>query len=47
LKEYTVFRKFRDAEYTITILNPKGKQMADAPTFIPYQAENKHIMITL
>jgi cellobiose phosphorylase len=47
LKEYTVCRKFRDAEYTITILNPDGKQQADAPTFIPYKAEKKHITITL
>ncbi|MBR3434078.1 MAG: glycosyl transferase [Bacteroidaceae bacterium] len=47
LKEYTVFRKFRDAEYTITVLNPDGKQKADEPIFIPYNTERKQITITL
>ena len=47
LKEYTVLRKFRDAEYTITILNPDGKQQPDTPTFIPYRAEKRQITIKL
>ena len=47
LKEYTVKRKWRDAEYVIIVKNPEGKQRADKPTLLPY-AEGKHeITITL
>jgi cellobiose phosphorylase len=47
LKEYTVVRKFRDAEYTITILNPAGKQKADKPTLVPYKPGKQEVVITL
>lgn len=41
LKEYKVTRKWRDAEYVITVKNPNGKQNADQPTVLPY-APGKH-----
>ena len=41
LKEYKVTRKWRDAEYVITVKNPNGKQHADPPTVLPY-APGKH-----
>ena len=41
LKEYTVTRKWRDAEYVITVQNPNGKQTPDQPTVLPY-APGKH-----
>ena len=41
LKEYKVTRKWRDAEYVITVKNPHGKQHADQPTVLPY-APGKH-----
>ncbi len=41
LKEYKVTRKWRDAEYVITVKNPNGKQHADQPTVLPY-APGKH-----
>ena len=41
LKEYKVTRKWRDAEYIITVQNPNGKQHADQPTVLPY-APGKH-----
>ena len=41
LKEYTVTRKWRDAEYRITVQNPNGKQTPDQPTVLPY-APGKH-----
>ncbi len=41
LKEFTVVRKWRDAEYMITVKNPNGKQKADKPTLLPY-APGKH-----
>lgn len=47
LKEYTVVRKFRDAEYTITVLNPSGKQKADKPTLVPYKAGKQSVTVTL
>jgi cellobiose phosphorylase len=47
LKEYTVVRKFRDAEYTITVLNPSGKQKADEPTLVPYKAGKQSVTVTL
>ena len=36
LKEFKVTRKWRDAEYVITVKNPNGKQHADQPTCLPY-----------
>lgn len=47
LKEYTVRRKWRDAEYVITIKNPQGKQRADKPTVLPYEAGKHQVVITL
>jgi cellobiose phosphorylase len=47
LKEYTVVRKFRDAEYTLTILNPAGKQKADKPVLVPYKPGRQAVTITL
>lgn len=47
LKEYSVKRRFRDAEYTIKVLNPMGKNKADKPVFIPYKAGKHEITITL
>jgi len=46
MKEFTVVRKFRDAEYTIKVLNPAGKQHGE-PTFIPYEAGMHEVVITL
>ena len=47
LKEYTVRRKWREAEYVITVKNPRGKQRADKPTILPYAAGKHEITITL
>jgi cellobiose phosphorylase len=47
LKEYTVVRKFREAEYTIKVLNPAGKQKADKPTLVPYKPGKQEVVITL
>ena len=47
LKEYTVKRKWRDAEYQITIKNPDGKQRADKPMLMAYQPGKQAIMFTL
>lgn len=47
LREYTVRRKWREAEYVITIKNPHGKQHADKPTVLPYAAGKHEITITL
>ena len=41
LKEYTVKRKWRDAEYVITVKNPHGKERADKPMLLVY-APGKH-----
>jgi cellobiose phosphorylase len=41
LKEYKVTRRWRDAEYVITVKNPHGKQRPDKPTVLPY-APGKH-----
>ena len=46
LKEYTVTRKWRDAEYIITVQNPNGKQHADQPTILPYApGKNKYTIV--
>ena len=47
LKEYTVTRKWRDAEYVITVKNPNGKQHADQPTILPYESGKHQYTIIL
>lgn len=47
LKEYTVRRRIRGARYTITVLNPEGKNKLDKPVFIPYEPLGKEMTITL
>ena len=47
LKEYTVTRKWREAEYVITVKNPNGKQHADRPTVLPYEPGKHEYVITL
>ena len=47
LKEYKVTRKWRDAEYVITIKNPDGKQHADKPTVLPYAPGKHEVIVTL
>ena len=47
MKEYTVRRKWRNAEYVITVKNPQGKQRAAKPTLVPYAAGKHEITITL
>ncbi len=44
MKEYTVTRKWRDAEYRIIVKNPNGKQRADKPSVLPYEP-GKHTYI--
>ena len=47
LKTYQVVRKWRDAEYIITVRNPNGKQRPDQPTLIPYQPGRHEVEIIL
>ena len=47
LKEYTVTRKWRDAEYVITVKNPNGKQHPDQPTVLPYEPGKHEVEIVL
>ena len=47
LTEYTVTRRWRDAQYVITIKNPNGKQRAEQSTMVPYSAGKHEITITL
>ena len=47
LKEYTVTRKWRDAEYVITVKNPNGKQRAEKPTVLPYEPGRHEVIIEL
>ena len=47
LREYKVTRKWRDAEYVITVKNPNGKQHADRPTVLPYQPGRHEVTIEL
>ena len=47
LKEYTVTRKWRDAQYVITIKNPNGKQHADKPVLLTEKTGKHEITITL
>ena len=47
MKQYTVTRRFREAVYTITVLNPDGKSMADTPTFVAYEPGEHTVTVTL
>ena len=47
LKEYTVTRKWRDAEYVITIKNPNAKQRLDKPVVLPYEPGRRVVTIEL
>ena len=47
LKEYTVTRKWRDAEYVITVKNPNGKQRPEQPTVLPYEPGKHKIDLIL
>ena len=47
LKEYKVTRKWRDAEYVITVKNPNGKQHADQPTVLPYEPGRHEYTVVL
>ena len=47
LKEFTVLRKWREAEYVITVRNPNGKQHPDQPTILPYQPGRHEVEIIL
>ena len=47
LKEYKVTRKWRDAEYVITVKNPNGKQTLDQPVVLPYESGKHEVTITL
>ena len=47
LKEYTVTRKWRDAEYVITVQNPNGKQTPDQPTVLPYAPGRHEVTVIL
>ncbi len=47
LKEYTVTRKWRDAEYVITVKNPNGKQRPEHPTILPYEQGKHEVEIVL
>ena len=56
-KEYTIQRKFRDAEYTITVKNPNGKEagvkqmIVDGKpidgNIIPYSAGKHAVEVTM
>ena len=47
LKEYKVTRKWRDAEYIITVQNPNGKNRPDQPTILPYEPGHHEVEIIL
>ncbi len=47
LKEYTVTRRWRDAEYVITVQNPNGKQTPDQPTVLPYAPGRHEVTVIL
>ena len=47
LKQYTVTRKWRDAEYVITVKNPNGKQHPDQPVVLPYAPGHHEYTIEL
>ena len=47
LKEYKVTRKWRDAEYLITVKNPNGKQTLAHPVILPYEIGKHEYTIVL
>ncbi len=47
MKEYTVVRKFRDAEYTIRVENPNGRQKASEPLFVKYVPGKQEVKVML
>ena len=47
LKEYTVTRKWREAEYVISVKNPNGKNRPDQPTILPYEPGHHEVEIIL
>ena len=47
MKEYTVTRKWRDAEYVISVKNPNGKNRPDQPTILPYEPGHHKVEIIL
>ena len=47
LKEYTVTRKWRNAEYVITVRNPNGKQHLEYPIILPYEQGKHEVEIVL
>ena len=47
LKEYKVVRKWREAEYVITVKNPNGKQRPEYPTILPYEQGKHEVEIVL
>ena len=47
LKEYKVTRKWRDAEYVITVRNPNGKQTLAKPEILPYAPGKHEVTIVL
>ena len=47
LKEYTVTRKWREAEYVISVKNPNGKNRPDQPAILPYEPGHHEVEIIL
>ncbi len=47
MKEYKVTRKWRDAEYVITVKNPNGKQRLAEPVVLPYEPGRHEVTIEL
>ncbi len=47
LNEYTVTRKWREAEYVISVKNPNGKNRPDQPTILPYEPGHHEVEIIL
>ena len=47
MKEYKVTRKWRDAEYVITVKNPNGKQRLAEPVVLPYEPGRHEAEIVL
>ncbi|MCQ2324590.1 MAG: glycosyl transferase [Paludibacteraceae bacterium] len=47
MEGFTVYRKWREAEYEIIVRNPNHKQKADKPTIVAYQPGKQTIEIIL
>ena len=47
LNEYTVTRKWREAEYVISVKNPNGKNRPDQPAILPYEPGHHEVEIIL